>query len=413
MATQQHHQTKNLWAGGCLAVKTLYLEDLVILLDSVLIRFGLQPNDRKIIESFANQVNNGIGFTEKQEALALKLIKNYKSLLLTNESIDIDLILPTISKKYPTRVINYQSSITILDNEEKIIRVIFPYDEYSISKIKMYIGIIKDHRINWNATIKSWDFPLVESHLIWIKTNLVNNNFTLCEKTQNYFNEIEKIIENIDSYIPMLVKNNNFYEFKNIHKNVPKIYETNLERALFQARKNGIFTWDDEVAHDLERDSSINQDIKNYFTNPKKNIVPQDGKLSIHDVKTTIFQQLPLLVVVPGGSELNCLKVFYDLARQNGLENSDMTVLFRLDNKNNKEFNDFVKINKLNNELNENLKVVFISGKIPKPLLNQEIYFNTVICPGLMGVNFQLATFIKSHYFVINCKMTGDKNGVL
>ena len=53
--------------------------------------------------------------------------------------------------------------------------------------------------------------------------------------------------------------------------------------------------------------------------------------------------------------------------------------MFRLDNGNGTVFNDIVKEYKLNNPITENTKVVFISQKLPKPVVKSNLEFKFVI----------------------------------
>ena len=76
--------------------------------------------------------------------------------------------------------------------------------------------------------------------------------------------------------------------------------------------------------------------------------------------------------------------------------------LFRLDSSFGTMCNDYIKFNSLNNPISEKTKFVFISGKLPKPLIESNKDFDILIHYGLNSAHHGLRYFIKSHHNVIN-----------
>jgi hypothetical protein len=90
------------------------------------------------------------------------------------------------------------------------------------------------------------------------------------------------------------------------------------------------------------------------------------------------------------------------MLEQNGIPANEMSTLFRLSNENGNEFNNYVKENKLNGLVSKNTKIVFISGKVPKPLIEADVNFSCILSFGILGVHYTLSNYLKNHHFVLN-----------
>jgi hypothetical protein len=105
----------------------------------------------------------------------------------------------------------------------------------------------------------------------------------------------------------------------------------------------------------------------------------------------------PTLIIVPGGIEGNHTRRWHESALKWGIDNSDMTVLFRMPNESHGTFNAYIKEHQLNNEVHENTKVVFVSTKIPKPLIKSGLKFNTVINLGYYkDLHYSMSVLLQS-----------------
>ena len=120
--------------------------------------------------------------------------------------------------------------------------------------------------------------------------------------------------------------------------------------------------------------------FESFLTKTDKKIIEFDPETFSIDQFTDLFKyNLPVLIVVPGGQELQCLRTWYFWLKSQNFEENDISVMFRLDNGNGSAFNDIVKEYKLNNPITENTKVVFISQKLPKPVVKSGIEFKFVV----------------------------------
>jgi hypothetical protein len=83
--------------------------------------------------------------------------------------------------------------------------------------------------------------------------------------------------------------------------------------------------------------------------------------------------------------------------KQIGMQDHEMSVMFRLPSNTHEIFNNFVKNNNLNNPLTEDTKVVFVSSKLPKPVLKSKIKFHCVLNMGFSNVHYTMKDFVGKH----------------
>ena len=372
--------------------------------------------DEKIVYSLSSQLTRGLGFTEKQSVLAVRLAKKYKTQLSQEFNIDITTFLDNPIFKYSIRVVNSSRLIKIITGEgnKKRIAVYFPYDETLIQQIRNFKkeltekwqnsgrAIALANQISWNEELRCWTFPLWEDSIDWISNNLTNPEFSVDDEIKEYINAVNLVKENIENHLPMVSSINGTVEYKNVHPRIPKIETTNLIESLFIARNYGITTWDEKVEELLEQDS-VNSVSRQLLRHPQGKIFALDSeKYSIADLNEVINYHKLLLVIIPGGSEIENLKFSVNSLTDLGISSENMSVLFRLDNQTGKEFNELIKTCKLNNPLDENTKVIFVSGKIPKTLISFEKPIDVILNLGDNSAHYTQRNLVKNHQLVIN-----------
>jgi hypothetical protein len=312
--------------------------------------------------------------------------------------------------KLPTRIINQSKTIVIkkiVGSNKKIISINFPYNEIVVNNIKVYKKLLsqKSHTgnsINWNIDNKSWDFDLREEHVSWINSNIVNESFVVDESFVELVDQIEKVKNNIEGHVPMVIFEENKFRFVNVPSSVPQPSSLDVVDVLVEARKYGITIWSETIDAVLGK-IDLNPFLLKFLTSPNLTSLPEDReKLTMTDITSIVECSLPCLVVIPGGSELKHLELCYKLFQKYGISTEEMTVLFRLEGETGKNTNSFIKENKLNNPISEKIKIVFISGKVPKPLVESKTNFSTILNFGISGVHYTLSNYLKNHHFVIN-----------
>jgi hypothetical protein len=372
------------------------VEDLIVAL-ALSHHSALNTWDKKLVYSFADQIGRGSGFTEKQSFVALKIIKRHSLTLSVTVKQNVDQMLENPTFRYPFRKINSSKKISVKSHPTfgRQVYIEFPYDESIVDEIRSNKG--KHDFSQWNPDEKAWTFALTEGTIHFLATLLETHQFECDDEFQKYLEQRKIIWNEIGNHVPMLDIENGLPVFRNIFTNFPKLEATEIVPAMFEARRRGISTWSDAVVEKFNN-ANINEftraflksEVDDYLhINCEKNDISCLGEI--------ITYMSPCMFVIPGGSELKKLTQVYEFLKTSGIDNHEMSVMFRLDSKIDKNFNNFVKDNKLNLPIAENTKVVFISSKLPKPVLKSKIHFNSVINMGFGGVHYSIRDYVGNH----------------
>lgn len=396
----------------------MFIEDILdtvvgfrVWLNSTPVNFT--PYDKNMLESFSEQISRSLGFTEKQCIAVVKILKSYKSSISVAIGKDAGPFLDNPQFKLPKRVLASTKSIKIeqVENNNKVLRVKFPYDEGMIAAIKEFRK--KEQKlhegsyfsdlnsiIDWNSTERSWDFALREDYIMWLVDFVADKGFAIDQEILDYTEEMSKIMETAENYVPMVIFDDQF-KFKNTHKNIPQPTDTDLLNVLFDARKYGINTWDENI--DLALDSEmINPCTRKFFKNNKSQFVVDSEKHNFSDLTDIVTRSGTVVFIIPGGSELAALQHSYQYLKSIGIPSEEIAVLFRLDSSAGKICNDFIKDNQLNNQLTENIKFIFISIKVPKPVIANKIKIDAIINLGSNSAHYTVKNLLKQHHCVVN-----------
>jgi hypothetical protein len=376
------------------------IEDLIIAL-AFSYQCKLTAWDEKLIYSFAEQITRGVAFTEKQAALALTIAKRNKAKLSAHFGKDISDYINSPQYRLGIRQINTERQITIADDPiyNKVIKVKFPYNEEQVAAIRKIKSQLNG--VTWNADEKAWHFSLSEESICFLMEFIKDQPFNIDEEFQNYSDQINVILQNIDQYVPMLVAEKNALKFVNNSQNMPKIEAESVVKSLFHARKCGIFIWDDQVEQQLISADVDPVIVKFLKSSPSTPFQVNCETTSIFSLAALVQHMSPCLFVVPGGSELEKLDLGYTFLKSIDVADSDISVMFRLPNDTNNSFNKFVKEHQLNSAITENTKIVFISSKLPKTVLKSKIQFNSVINLGFSGVHYTIRDYVGTHHNLV------------
>ena len=269
-----------------------------------------------------------------------------------------------------------ESSIVVRD---KTILVKFPYTPDIVTKLKKYKSDAAGNTVQWSPDDKAWTFDLEEANVTWIQHNIVTDSFTVDPTFAEKYQEISEVFDNVDKYVPCIDHDGENFIFKNVHTSVPQPETNDLKKALIMARLYGITTWEEKVENLIEN-ANFSPLFESFVTRNTEKLVEFDSNEFSIDQFTDLFKyNLPVLIVVPGGQELQSLRTWYFWLKSQNFEEKDISVMFRLDNGNGSAFNDIVKEYKLNNPITDVTKVVFISQKVPKPVVKADIEFKFVI----------------------------------
>lgn len=379
----------------------MYIEDLVTRIACYgkwifdpSIKLG-SPFEEKFINSVAQQLDNGNGFTEKQAMLAVRIVKTVEHELIKEFGAGKwDLDDPVF--KMPIRTISQSKHVTVdYKSTPPRINVYFPYNETLVAGIKEYkknkLGFVAD----WSPEDKCWAFALGEENICFIQRNLIPVGFTADEDFKELVGQITAIELEMENHVPMLSLKDGRPQFVNVFKTVPQPADDNVIKSLFLARKYGITTTDDNITEhpSFQYANPVTKTLLNTY-----NHIWVDKRLhGIEQFADVVDYAQPLLIVVPGGNEYEHVKNWHGFLKLRGIKDDEISVMFRLPNEGKGDFNIYVRDHKLNNELTENTKVVFISVKVPKPLIKTNIKFDAIINLGYyMNTHYSLETLLRS-----------------
>jgi len=363
--------------------------------------------DATIISSLSDQIQRGNFYTEKQQTLAIRLVSKYVKVLSTELKYDVNVDLVNPQFKNPARKLSGAKSIQLksyADSSKKIV-VQFPFNTELVEAFREYKKTISRSEaadINWNAEDRVWIFGYTESNISYLY-KMLSNDFEFDNELEATAKEIQKIEENIEQYVPMIVYQNGHFSYKNVMNHVPQPNSNNLIEVLLHARSCGITCWDESIdiaISSSEVSNSIQLLIKNSHCNPIT--IASNNLISIQDL---LNYSKNILFVIPGGTELDHLKSIHNFLINQNILNSQLTVMFRLDSSSGKLCNEYIKEHKLNTPVSDVTKFVFVSGKIPKPLIETGKKFDLVVHFGTNSAHYTLKNYIKNHHNVISMNL--------
>jgi hypothetical protein len=377
----------------------MYIEDLIIQLARF--RNSIKAADMTIINSFSDQFICDTGLTEKQSQLAIRLLTRYRQLFPVK--IDDHLLNPAFRLKVRKSISEHTVKISTSRPGAPVIELRFPYNDGLVNEIRRYKGADgKNDQISWDRDATAWVFNLSEDNLRFLANFCGGGNYTFDETFSEYIKDTNLILSKIEDHAPILSVIDGTLKIVNSPKNTPEIDTDDILEAVFSARNMGITLWDDAIGSYLDT-GIVNPLVKNFL----KSDISEQFKISseetgISALKTVLQYNGPALVIIPGGGELEKTKVMYDILKGIGIEEKNMSVLFRLPSETGKIFNDFVKNQGLNGPISDETKIVFVSTKLPKPLIKSKIKFNSVINMGYSMAHYTLKQYTKNHQNFIN-----------
>lgn len=373
------------------------IEDVVIAMST----FGfyglcrLNRFETTIIDSIASQLIQGSGFTVKQAAVVLRIISKYSNDISDSVS-NISQLIANPVYRLPLRQLQTEKLLSIEHDAsgKKVIVVAFPYDQSKVDRIKKS----RNDVVNpiWDSERRVWVFTLCEAAIVFLKDLITDDGFSVDEEFAAYIEQANHIINNIDQHVPMVDYVDGVVQYKNVSQYVPALNQEPFIDCLFSAIKSGITVWSDSVNAALT-DSQYNPLTRDFLLTAENRIFDIDSeKYSLELLGDVIKHMSPGIFVLPGGSELSYLKRVHQLLTSLGFSNNQITVMFRLPTKTDRDFNEYIKEHGLNSNLTNNTQFVIISAKVPKPVLQSDIHFNSVISFGKFSAHYTVRELMNS-----------------
>lgn len=375
------------------------IEDLIILLAT---RCQMNPFDSKIVWSFYDQISRGSGFTEKQCGLALKILNRHLPKINDVLGKNAEPFLTNPIFRLGKRTVSSHKRISIVPHETfiKAIKVEFPFNEQLVEKIRKERPNLP--HAGWDKDEKAWIFALHEKAIQLLGNFITNDDFQADDEFNGYLAQVREIEENLEKYVPMVSYREKIPKFINITSKIPQPNTDSLVESLFIARKLGIHTWDESVSSCFD-EQKINSAVRSFLdTSPHAPFQLNLEENSIDDIKEIVRNLSPAIFIIPGGSETEKTQLSIDFLKSIGVDNSEISVLFRLPKETGETFNKFVKDLSLNNPVTKDTKAVIISSKVPKTIIDPSIKFNCVVNFNFYSVHYTIREFIKHHENVIH-----------
>lgn len=360
-------------------------------------------DDREKIKSLVSQLSDTGGLTEKQRAFSLKLVSRYKQHLIAETGLSMSTIESLITGQVfssSIRVLKTNKQIKVIDvGNEKEITVESPYNTDIYSHFKKYRAELswpECNYVRWDPNDACWKLEYNEPNVQFV-SKLLTQGFEADEAFLDAVSLINEAEKSLDFTIPMLVYENGRYKFVNTAKGIPELDTNSLIEALVSAKRYGISCYDEATAQAVNNANDVNHSLVNALTSNDTGVKCENSPLSLDEIEYVIPYYRKILVVIPGGSEASQLKAMHQFFKNLGVENSQMSALFRVDSSYGRVCNDYIKEHSLNNRLDKNTQVVFLSGKLQKPVLETDTTFDIVLCLGLNSAYYTLRNYIRYH----------------
>lgn len=141
--------------------------------------------DTPIVESMSDQINRGIGLSDRQAVLAHKIVVKYRRQWAI-AGYDVTNHVDTPKYRLPIRQLDRRRIIDIVDD---YIEIRFPYDQDLISKIRASVGEVPG-KLAWNPDRKVWQAAQVEPRIIWAKGFGIDHEFDFGQEFDQVFNQV-------------------------------------------------------------------------------------------------------------------------------------------------------------------------------------------------------------------------------
>lgn len=342
-----------------------YIEDYVAVFSTYLIR--LTNFDERIALSLGNQCALNNAFTAKQGDIALRLLKKYKNQFVANGYTDLPAILDNPIYKYPFRIVDTQK-IAYIDNADKKIKLKFPFDEDLVTKMRKENQKKGFFKGEWNADEKVWAIELNETALKFIADTVVSKNFEISEELEGYLQKYQEINENFEQYIPMLIKENGNYIFRNLKSDFSS---DDLMTSLVKSAKMSVHVFDDQVFEEIQRLMIKNPLVKVFTKEETQNFqVTKNDYLRKDLINFAKSMDTTTAIFLDESATAETLELWIYALISSGVDLKDVGVFCR--QKNDQagiKFNTVVKDNGLNKTANDDVKWMFLMTKYPKSLI--------------------------------------------
>lgn len=390
------------------------IEDLLEILAGLQGHCKMQINssDANIMHSIARQVFKETALTDRQFALMKEKLQVYRD-QFTALDYDFDKAVETL--RQPLRHIDRSKYIKIVDTLDvygelpyeahkkkwKWIKVRFPFSKKTI----LLLDNIPKKDYHHNKGSHEHCYKLTEQNIYNVIKCFKDKEFEIDPLLIETFNLISKINNEKQNFVPSVLGNKilncNSRTVTHLISELGEPAKHNLFRYKDRSLVYGIHYFDStELENSVDNVSTLTKKIIN---RSKSNFLVNSNDYDFSSVVNSFVElnRFPLLVILGSNNPLEELEFIHQSF--SNIDNLHQSVLFRLDNDDNKSFNDYIKNNNINNSLDKDTKVVYISTeKLPKTLLKSNVKFEAALLAQSHRTNSKIKLFLNNIDFVMH-----------
>jgi len=270
-------------------MKTLpYIEDYIVLMATDTIAWPpvkplikLARYDEPIINSMTHQIQNNLGFTDKQAILAHKIVIKYRK-QWASQNYDVDY--HAIHPKYKNSIRTIDRSKIIGIDQNKIY-LRFPYDQILISKLRESTQSVNGSLV-FNKNKLRWEAGLIEPRLIWAKEFGLEHQFTFSEEFNQY---IQLMIDQNEYEIKLIKLDHNHYHIPNgtdsLNVYINQHGGFGVNNLLNLVDMSSLLGYKLDYCVLDEFKNTVPSQLHNYFFNKNQNIIYQNrAQINVDDL---------------------------------------------------------------------------------------------------------------------------------
>lgn len=342
--------------------------------------FALYPNfdikevsnqDRKILNSFYNQLQKQHFFTEKQGNLLVKLL--WKNLVYIPElQTNFKKLLENPSWSQKFRIIKVMKKIYFEDQNKTHIIIEFTYDKTIREKLSKITHNNETICKSMSATI--YKMKVSEYNILCLINILIKDNFDIDNEIIEIYKKIKEIVINNKKYIDILEPNNTTL--------LDKVMED-----LDPSKDNNLILLDRRQRYQYSYNSSTTDESLTFQIANRSNtqLFISNKKYQLTDIFSSLdeLKRFPTLLIFNKNEVHESLEILKNLTTINNHQMlGNIGIYYRCDNTSelHKNFNLFIQTNKFNCELNESTLIAGTASTfLPKFFYRTNWYPKSVI----------------------------------
>ena len=369
-------------------------------LDTTLGNFTVDPKDTTVLTSMSKQVFKGLPLTDRQyELLKAKLSATTYVSQFDYKGIYQEQYSGALNKtRFPLREIDRSKYVKIVDSAPEIeraarsffargqptehvsktgqywIQIGFPFSKRLILSVESVAKNVKKYAHEQGT--RDHYFRLDEIAVYEIVNEFKNKEFVIDQELIDFYEQLVYIKQNETNFLPV-VKDG---ELVNFHPSTEDYLVSTLGqpsvdtivRYKDRALLHNIHFFDEEL---LDRATKQLLPLTGCLVNrTSTQVLVHPKEWSLEELSKSLNQldRFPIMFILSTETALADLKKSVAAVREY-VDQDSISVLFRLDNDTNADFNEYIKQDRLNSPVTPETKVVYIcKDKLPKPLLKSE-----------------------------------------